>query len=350
MAPMAQVNPRYKNSSPSKGGSRKVTRTRQRAVKKSLPTWAILGIFAVGILMVVQVFSNYADSSKEEAFDAQTSHGRITLALENGDSKLAKDELAKVKRNDDKLTSEWRKTFAALRVKSKGLSGMGSKKLDNMVGTQFLRRRLDKYESGWLVKKPVRARARIYVERAQYFISTWPDHPNTAEVRNKLNRWKDVADLASPANLEDVLWETKTLTWAFPRDYATALPMLTAFRASASEGDATVIDGVLITHKSERDEYFADRFEQAAYLWDRSEVSKAIEYLVQLTIKIGDPAMADQAARALVAFHGQLAQDGKTIIKINETMHAYKINRSAVFELLKNNSTCRAFFQEHGLL
>lgn len=347
---MARVNPRTPRSSQSKADRPRVQRTRQRAVKKSLPTWVILVGFALVVAVGIQAFINYEESVNQESFDAPTVHGQITEALRHGNVKKAEEGFEKIERNDHRLTPEWRKTFAALQVRSEALSETSVQLVDNMAGTKYLQTSLRKYESSYLAKEPVRARARIFVQRAQHFLDTWPGHSDAEEVRNKLSRWRVVADLSSPANLEDVLWETETLTWAFPRDYAKAMPMLESFRVGASGADLTILEGVIKTHISEREEYFQDRFEQAAYLWDKGDPSKAIEYLVQLISKIGDPSMSDRAARALVAFHGQLSKDGRAILNIVDTMKGYKNSRRRDFDRLARNSTCRAFFSEHGLL
>jgi hypothetical protein len=343
---MANVNPNRTRKSQDRPGRQKVQRTRPRVVKKSLPTWAILLGFAVVILLVIQL----AGITNEEAFDAGTSHVKITDALKHGDSKKAEEELEKVARNDGRLTTEWRQTFAALRIKSKGLSKTSHKSVDHMAGTKYLQKSLRNYESGYLAKDPGRPRARIFVQRAQHFLATWPTHPEADEVRNKLNRWESVAELSSPANLADIMWETKTLTWAFPRDYAQAMPMLESFRDSATGGDLTIIEGVINTHISEREEYFLDRFEQAAYLWDKGDPSKALEYLVQLITKIGDPQMSERAAQAMVAFHGQLSKDGRTILSIVDSLQGYKSTRRRDFDRMVKNATCAAFFRKQGLL
>ena len=126
--------------------------------------------------------------------------------------------------------------------------------------------------------------------------------------------------------------------------------MLESFRNSATGGDLTIIEGVINTHVSEREEYFLDRFEQAAYLWDKGDPSKALEYLVQLITKIGDPQMSERAAQAMVAFNGQLSKDGRTILSIVDTLQGYKNTRRRDFDRMAKNATCAAFFREQGLL
>ena len=65
-------------------GSGKVQRRTRATPQKGIPTWLMLVFFAVGVLVVIQMLGNYADSSQEEAFDAKTSLARLEEALAEG--------------------------------------------------------------------------------------------------------------------------------------------------------------------------------------------------------------------------------------------------------------------------
>lgn len=339
-----------RGATPSASGSGRVQRRARSTPKKGLPTWAVLGIFAVGIIVVLQLLGNFADSSHEEAFDAETSLARIEEALAEGNVGKAESEMEKVSRHEATLSSAWRERFQGLRQQTQKLTATSKRSLDFLAGSKYLDTQVRNYENNYLVRSPERARARIFVKRAKRFLADWPGHPNEEEVKNKLRRWEPVAELGQPANLQDVLWEAKTLTWAFPRDYQAAFILLEEFEKSASEEDKVILAGVLSTHRSEREDYFTERYEYAAHYWDQGDPSKAVEYLVQLITKIGDPAMAEKAARSLVGFEGQPSKDGRQVLSILENMRGYRNSRPADFERLKKNATMRAFFSEHGLL
>lgn len=330
-------------------GSGKVQRRARATPQKGIPTWLMLVFFAVGVLVVIQMLGNYADSSQEEAFDAKTSLARLEEALAEGNVGKAETEMAKVERHDAELTPEWRERFAGIRAQTRKLSSKSLVLADNLAGTRYLDNQLRKYEKNYLAPQPTRPRARVFVKRAKDFLERWPDHPDLEEVRNKLRRWEPTAEPSQPANLQDLIWEAKTLTWAFPRDYEAALALLEGYRSRADETDLKILEGVLQTHRSEREDYFKERYEYAAHYWDTGDTGKAVEYLVQLINKVGEPGMVAKAADSLVAFEGQLGKDGKTILSIVPTMKGYKRDRPADFERLGKNATMRAFFSEHGI-
>ena len=333
----------------SKNGSSRVQRRPRATPQRGIPTWLMLLFFAVGVLVVIQMLGNYADSSQEEAFDAKTSLARLEEALAEGNVGKAETEMAKVERHDAELTPEWRERFAGIRAQTRKLSSKSLVLADNLAGTRYLDNQLRKYEKNYLAPQPTRPRARVFVKRAKDFLERWPDHPDLEEVRNKLRRWEPTAEPSQPANLQDLIWEAKTLTWAFPRDYEAALALLEGYRSRADETDLKILEGVLQTHRSEREDYFKERYEYAAHYWDTGDTGKAVEYLVQLVNKVGEPGMVAKAADSLVAFEGQLGKDGKTILSIVPTMKGYKRDRPADFERLGKNATMRAFFSEHGI-
>ena len=330
-------------------GSGRVQRRTRATPQKGLPTWAILLFFAIGVLVVVQMLGNYADSSHEEAFDAKTSLARLEEALAEGNVGKAETEMEKVERHDAELTAEWRERFAKVREQTRKLTSKSEVLADNLAGNRFLDNQVRKYEKNYLAPEPSRPRARVFVKRAKDFLSRWPNHDAVEEVRNKLRRWEPTAELGQPADLEDLIWEAHTLTWAFPRDYESALALLEGYRSSASESELKQLEGVLRTHRSEREDYFKERYEYAAHYWDTGDAGKAVEYLVQLVTKVGEPAMVAKAADSLVAFEGQLGKDGRTILSIVPTMKGYKRDRPEDFERLSKNATMRAFFSQHGI-
>lgn len=330
-------------------GSGRVQRRTRSTPQKGLPTWAILLGFAIGVLVIVQMLGNYADSSHEEAFDAKTSLARLEEALAEGNVGKAETEMEKVERHDAELTAEWRERFAKVREQTRKLTSKSELLADNLAGNRFLDNQVRKYEKNYLAPEPSRPRARVFVKRAKEFMSRWPNHDAVEEVRNKLRRWEPTAELGQPAELEDLIWEAHTLTWAFPRDYENALALLEGYRSSASESELKQLDGVLSTHRSEREDYFKERYEYAAHYWDTGDAGKAVEYLVQLVTKVGEPGMVAKAADSLVAFEGQLGKDGRTILSIVPTMKGYKRDRPEDFERLSKNATMRAFFSQHGI-
>jgi hypothetical protein len=117
-------------------------------------------------------------------------------------------------------------------------------------------------------------------------------------------RFTPIAEPGSPPTFEDIAFEAEALTWANPRDYRTAIPLVEAFAETASPDDRaralTLVDELVAA----RDKWFADRLEQARWEYERGNEGQSVEWLRILIVYTGDASMSERAAEQLVLFEG----------------------------------------------
>ena len=127
------------------------------------------------------------------------------------------------------------------------------------------------------------------------------------------------------------------MTWAMPCDYKGAFVVVEK-HLIANPGDASHCNALLATMRTEQAEYFEDRMLQAKYHWKKSEQGQAVEWLVQLIIKLEDQVMAQQAADELVRLPG-----------IKPWLSGYKEERPEKYSVLLRHPTIAGKVQELGI-
>lgn len=326
-----------RSSSAGSGGSGRVQRRARAPQKKGLPTWAILAMAAPLIFVGYKLFVSFSESTGERSFSAQTSHARITEALDTGDYKTAEAEFAKVDAQAD-LSADWLTSFRGLREKLKKQNAAGKRVTDNSGGTVFLEKQLKNYINKYLTKNG-RSEARVFVKRADDFIERWPTHSDLDWVKRMRAQFATVGRMDEEPTLQDVTWEANTLTWAYPRNYKGAFQVLSDFEASASAAEAATVRGLISTYKTDEKEYFDERLDLAAGVYEDGAKGKALGYCVELVKGIHDPDMENDAARRITKMAG-----------VESALSGIKKGRPKDFEMLKKNAILKAYFQEIGLL
>ncbi len=326
-----------RTSSAGSGGKATVRRRARAPQQKGLPTWAILAM-AVPLLFVgYKMFVSFSESTGARAFSAKTSHARITEAIATGDYKTAESEFAKVDAQAD-LSADWLTSFRGLREKLKKQNAAGKRVTDNSSGSIFLEKQLKNYIDKYLTKNG-RSEARVFVKRADDFIERWPTHSDLDWVKRMRGQFATVGRMDEEPTLQDVTWEANTLTWAYPRNYKAALQVLSDFEASASAAEAATVRGLIATYKDGEKEYFDERLDLAAGVYEDGAKGKALGYCVELVKGIHDPDMENDAARRITKMAG-----------VKDALSGIKKGRPKEFEMLKKNAILKAYFQEVGLL
>ena len=67
--------------------------------------------------------------------------------------------------------------------------------IQNQFGTNYLKVQIRSFETQRVKKKMEAPWVRVLLKRCQYFLSTWPEHHDRAEVERLVERYSDVVDL-----------------------------------------------------------------------------------------------------------------------------------------------------------
>jgi FHA domain len=311
----------------------RVTPTRPlHEVRRGVPPWLVVLGFAAALLvggaLMGKLWNKGASSfnpvtryNEAVAYHNVGEHDRAQQVLDNLDrASLPPDLRAKV----EELEASIRDAHA-------------ERKLDfhNEQGTEYLDTQLKRFEKERLQGDPPPEAVRVFLKRCRTFRETWPQHPDMDWVDRREARFRGYVDLGQPATFKDVEYEIKTLTWAMPRDYKQAFQLLDDFLAHASGEDharALELQAKLV---EERQAYFDDRMQQAAWLWRRDAKGEAVEWLAQLVLKVGDDAMQAAAAKELIGLPG-----------IEGWLRGYKRDRPEKFDGLMEDAQIRAFARE----
>lgn len=313
-----------------------VQRRSRRTEDKSLPTWAILLLAIPLIFLAYKTFATLGEGDTVRPFNELSSQERLKTALAEGDFKTAEAEFVKI--DQQELTAEWSGVFGELRKKLVTATSKGDNAERNRIGTRFLDKQIKNYKTKYLSKNE-RPQARVFVRRAEWFLMTWPDHPEAAYVRRLKTQFATVGRMSEASSLADVTWEAKTLTWAFPANYKKAFKVLNEFLDRAEAGDATVVRGLIATHELEEKAYFDERLDLAAGLYEDNNKSKALGYCIQLVIGINNQSMEDNAASRITKMAG-----------VAGTLEAIKRDAPEDFNALAKNATMATFFRKLKLL
>jgi hypothetical protein len=324
------------------GGRGRVQR-RQRTVERGIPTWGVVGILAV-IAVVALVFGKgWLEDGGGNGYDPAERYRVAVDAYNEGAYKRTLDELDRV--DLERAGTELRNQVRELR----GLAEAGVEASEvaahNVIGTKWLDTNIKRYQENYLSgDRADRARARLFVKRCDDFRRRWPQHPELDWIERYRSRYADLAEMDTPDRLADVSWEVERLTAAKPRDYGLVFRLLDRFLERAEGADASAAEALRAEQRTERDEYFTDRMQQARYEWEREQYGQAVEWLVQLITKVGDASMEDQAADALLKM---VNKQGQPLTDLY--LASYKEHRPEDFERLMKHAGLRRAAQESGL-
>lgn len=310
----------------------------QRRVSKGMPAWGV-GLILAGIGLVGFVVVRGMSLDKGTGFDPGECIRVASVLYNEADHGAASDRLDKIDSVGlASLSSNQRAQYDNLRKRLAARGRDTDNDMANMLGTKWKATQLDRFRADRLHgANPPRERLRVYLKRVREFKERWPAHPEMAEVLRYETRFKEICDLSDPANFTDMAYEVKTMTWAMPRDYKGAF-LVVERHLIANPGDAAHCNELSATMRTEQAEYFEDRMQQAKYHWKKKEEGQAVEWLVQLIIKLEDQGMAQQAANELVLLPG-----------IDQWLKGYKDDRPLKFGILVRHPTVAAAVRELGV-
>lgn len=315
----------------------RVRRTQKRTIRKSMPSWLIVVLILSAVGVGYKIFESYSADAVERGFSVKASEYRIQEAIREENFAAIFEELELVDQQAD-LDPEWKKRFEEHRRKAQEMQADAEQRVRNVKGNPIWETQLQRFVDERL-STPNRPAARVFLKRIDQFRKDFPGHPQLGWCDRMADRFRAVAAMAEPPTFEDVAFEVKTLTWAMPRDYVQGFAILNDFVEDASPADRDKALALIDELEEQRVEYFDDRMQQAKYLWEGGQHGEAVEWLVQLVIKIGDEEMADDAARRIAASPG-----------VEKALKGYRNDRPEVFAALMENEIVRKFAKTKGVL
>jgi hypothetical protein len=320
-----------------RSGTSRIQRSRPRVVvKRGMPTWLILALFAVAIFAAYKFVGSTVESTQGGGFDALTTLHRVTNLVNLGEYGAGEAELDRVPA-DAELSASMHAEYAALRLRISAGYAQGEERVHNQAGTEYLETQLKKFERQRLQGQPAPERVRVFLKRCRHFRDTWPTHPDLGWVTRHETRFKRFVDLSVPPTFQDVAYEVKTMTWAKPRDYALAFALIDDFLATVGGDERAQTLELMDRLTAEREEYFLDRMLQAKYEWENGRTGPAVAWLVSLITRVGDREMEDKAAAEMVRLPG-----------IDGWLRGYKSNQPEKFRALMRNRIVASKVRELG--
>ncbi len=314
-------------------------RTASRRKEKSgvpgwlVPTGAVL-VFAVAGLVIYRSFEgNREDASRSNsAFHLRRAE---ELVVEKN-TVAAREHLAQV--DVGTFTVLELRQHEELLAAIDAIEAEWRRAKENEKGDTWFEFKLEEYEKRYLSGEPSAAVVRVFLERCAEFRQSWPTHPELAWVGRQERRFANYPGLDDPEGLEDALWRARVLTHARPRDYAEAFGLLERYRETASAEERAAVDAMLAELETERASYHADQLQQARAEYQRGNTERAIEWLVQSIVGLGDVGMADEAASILVKFP-----------KADAVLRGYASERRETFDELVQNEVIAEFARRTGV-
>jgi pSer/pThr/pTyr-binding forkhead associated (FHA) protein len=325
---------------PKKGTAKKLPRVQAsrplHEVKRGTPVPLILLGFAVALVVLVALGSKFWKKGAT-GFNPTARYNAALNLYNQGEHSSAELELAKL--DGVTLPPDLRSKVKALRKDLSNVDAVREQAQNKERGSEYMDTQLIRFEKERLQGEPAREVVRVFLMRCEHFRKTWPDHPDIGWVDRHQSRFRGYVNLAEPPTFKDIKYEIKTLTWAMPRDYLKAFFLIEDFIENGQENERELAVALKVKLNEDRDAYFLDRMQQAAWLWEREKQGEAVEWLVQLIMKVGDDEMEAEAAREMVALPG-----------IEEWLEGYKRSRPEKFELIMEEKQVREFAREHDLL
>ena len=190
-------------------GSVAPPRTVQR---KSDPTGMIIGIgVAVVLIGIAYMFINKASSGLAgEEFVFETAYDRAERGMET-DAVASRVAFRKLKANPALTANQRAQVDARLAELDKRLDRV-DESVRNDRGPSGSTSGLKDYAKRFGVTES-RPHARLFVKRSKWFMGEFPTHPENAWIERMLARVNPVAELGSPATIEDLRASTSGVRW-----------------------------------------------------------------------------------------------------------------------------------------
>jgi hypothetical protein len=307
------------------------------ARSKGIPTWVIVvgvlvGIGVVGTIVLKGMAGSLAEAGKSSsAFHLRKAEELI--AIHNVDA--AQEHVAKIVADGFDPADQAR--LAAVKVKIQAELDDKELRWQNARGSDWFEFKLEDYEKRYLAGDPSGPVIRVFLERCAEFRERWPKHPELVWVDRQEKRFASF-DLARPLTWPDIEWKAKVLTNARPRNYKEAFELLEGFGSTLTARERAPLDAFVNELKAARATYHQDQLRFARGEYQKGNIDRAIEWLVQSVLWLGDETMADEAADILIRFDNAA-----------EVLRGYREARPEDFELLMENAIVRRFAADNGV-
>ncbi|MFT5286327.1 MAG: hypothetical protein ACI8TQ_002495 [Planctomycetota bacterium] len=340
----SKPKPRSSSKSSSKPQSRSTTKSKtsssRRATstrsKSSLPAVAIVGIILAIVGLGFLFFNRQLEKSNSVANEANA-HFHLRKAEEMMDAlntDVAQDHLDKLVKSG--LTAEENVRYKAVEQRIQAEFAKINQEEQQIVGSKWFEPNLEVYEKYYLTGTPDLARVRMFLERCAEFRKRWPNHAKIGWVERQERRFANTTGLDQPPGYADVMWRAKLYTDTRPKDFGQALALLEGYRDKAETAEERVGLGKFVDELIEtREEYHHEQLRFARGEYEKGNVSRAIEWLVQSIIGLGDKTMADEAAEILIKFAG-----------VESVLLGYREMRADDYALLIKNEIVADFMSD----
>lgn len=299
-------------------------------VKRGIPTWAMLSITALAVVVLLFALkAGLLQRLGKTTFDPAISYQKAVQFVDERAFERALAELSHI--DPEEAPPAVLAKADELKRRIAEFKRQAEIDEENRRGTEWKATQLERFVDQRLAgDNPPPERVRVFLKRCREFRERWPNHPEMDWVDRYERRYAQLVDLSKPPTFTDLEYEVKTLTWAKPRNYIKAFALIEEFRQNASPEDRVAALALEDKLRAEQAEYFADRMQQAKWHWERNEGPKAVAWLVELIIGVDDPELVDQAADELVHLPG-----------IEGWMRGYKEDKPEKFERLVQNDRVR---------
>jgi len=323
-------------------GSRR-TRSSRRShsshSSKGVPGWLII----VGILAAAGFgfffFSESMTGSNEVAATASAKfHLRKAEELiANLNADAAQENLDKIVRSTLSAAE-----LARIEVVEEGISRERAEIArieQEELGKKWFRKYVGDFEERYLSGDPEPPKVRYFLELCADFRRRWPTHTRLDWVERQERRFGSTIKLTDPLTYDDVMWRADYLTSGRPRDYRTAFALLDEYSGRTENSIERVgIPNKIAELEAERALFHREQLKEAHDEYDKGQVGRATDRLVQLIMKLGDSAMEDEAAEIFIKFP-----------EIEGVLKGYREFRPEDFEAISKNRVIAGYLVKAGL-
>jgi len=324
---------------------RETVQHRRRTVKRGMPGWVVVLIVVVVCVGGYFFVTNWLEEGLNvEGGDPRARYSDAVLAYNEGSAKRAQEELARI--DLTQVTPDLKAKVEEMQSKIDADIERAKLNEHNMKGTEWLDSNLKAYAKGFLSgDRAERPKARYFIKRCDEFTDKWPQHPELSWVRRYRERFAEIAEMDSPAEFADLEWEVKRRTAAKPRDYVLVFELIEDFLQDASGNTREAAQALFEEQVTGREAYFLDRMQQSKYEWENGQYGKAVEWLVQVIVQIGDEGMEEQA---IDFFLKMQTKEGEPLS--DRYLESYQKHRPEQFEVLMRQARLREAARSAGLL
>lgn len=359
-APAQSARPGPRRGASGDGGGR---RERYRPRSRSNPMTPVLILLVAGaVALVAWKGLDALVGGTAPDYDPEATYRRAESLVQQASFRTALDALDGIAATGKELSPELEQKIANLRAEIDAGLAAGREAVNNVFGTKWMEVKLKKYEEFWLTDKPERPEMRVFVKRLRYFKERWPTHPEMDWVERQERRFEPLVDLSRPPTYEDVEFEAQLLVGlrrhpisgrilaSRTADWKAAFAEIDAFLLTAEGDDREAALELLDDLRARRDDWVADKLQQARHHWEQAEANdwdsgllgKSIAWLVKIVQNSGDVDMANDAARRMIGYDAQA--------DLAAFLRGYKRDQPDAFEALAANAVLGDYMRKKGIL